>query len=436
MHAAVLAIALLASLSANACSSGGNGEEPSVTPVLPEKPEKPGETEKPEKPEEPVAGEGTAWDMAKRLGLGWNLGNQMDAQNNGVASETAWGNQLATQQTFDKVKAAGFTSVRIPVTWLGRVGGAPDYKIDKQWLERVEELVGYAEKAGLNAIVNIHHDGADSKHWLNIKDAAKDDAKNTQVKAQLKAMWTQIAEHFKEKGDFLVFEAFNEIHDGGWGWGDNRKDGGKQYRVLNEWNQVFVDAVRSTGGKNENRFLGIPCYCTNPDMAVDGNFKLPADKTEGRLMVSVHYYAPTDYTLTMKYTEWGHTGAASKKDGTWADEQYVKDTFGKLKTTWIDNGVPVYIGEMGCTNRTEKRADAFRKYYLEYVCKAAKTYGMAPFIWDNGSTGTGNECSGMFNHATGEYILNAEEVIGVMKKALFTEDAAYTLQTVYDSAPE
>lgn len=56
----------------------------------------------------------------------------------------------------------------------------------------------------MNVILNIHHDGADSKYWLNIKDAATDEKVNEAVKAQLGAMWTQIAEKFKNKGNFLV----------------------------------------------------------------------------------------------------------------------------------------------------------------------------------------------------------------------------------------
>ena len=136
-----------------------------------------------------VSGE-TPYEIAASLGLGWNLGNQLDAHNNGVAEE-GWGNEPTTQALFDRVAAAGFTSVRIPVTWLGKVGAAPDYTIDADYLNRVAEVVGYAENAGLNAIINIHHDGADSQYWLNIKNAAADETVNEAVKAQLKAMWTR-----------------------------------------------------------------------------------------------------------------------------------------------------------------------------------------------------------------------------------------------------
>ncbi len=380
-----------------------------------------------------VSGE-TPYDVAASLGLGWNLGNQLDAYNNGVADETSWGNASVTQALFDALADAGFTSVRIPVTWLGHVGEAPDYMIDTEYLDRVAEVVGYAESAGLNAIVNIHHDGADGAYWLDIADAALDDDVNEAVKAQLSAMWTQIAGRFADRGNFLVFESMNEIHDGKWGWGANRTDGGRQYAVLNEWNQTFVDAVRATGGNNTERYLGVPGYVTNIDLTVE-NFVLPQDVVSNRLMVAVHFYDPNEFTLEATATEWGHTGDPSLK-ASWGDEDNVTTQFGKVKSAFIDKGIPVYIGETGCVHHDGSRPELFRLYYLEYVCKAAKDYGLAPFYWDNGSSGSGTEASGLFNRATGEMLNNAGEVIDAMKRGIFTNDESYTLQSVYNSAPQ
>lgn len=380
-----------------------------------------------------VSGE-TPWDICASLGLGWNLGNQLDAHNDGIAEETAWGNQPTTQALFDQLASTGFTSVRIPVTWLGHIDEAPDYTIDAEYLNRVAEVVGYAESAGLNAIINIHHDGADSNYWLNIKDAAKDEALNTSIKEQLAAIWTQIANKFKDKGNFLVFESMNEIHDGGWGWGENLTDGGKQYAVLNEWNQVFVDAIRATGGNNTNRYLGVPGYITNIDLTVE-NFVLPKDVVQNRLMVAVHFYSPMEFTLNDEFSEWGHTGNSSLKPN-WGDEEYLKSQFNSMKIKFIDNGIPAYIGEIGCVHRNNERSEAFRLYYLEYLCKAAKEYGMAPFYWDNGSASAGKECSGLFNHATGEILNNGLEVIEVMKRGIFDNSESYTLEYVYDNAPQ
>lgn len=411
-------------------TGGGLSRQISVTQAA--KPEeKPDEPQKPDTPEIPVS---EAVKFAQSMGMGWNLGNQMDAYNNNVASETAWGNGKATQALFDRLAETGIQTVRIPVTWLGHIGDAPDHTIDAAWLDRVAQLVNYAEKAGLKAIVNIHHDGADGKHWLDIKGAANDPSINERVKAQLAAMWTQIAQKFSDKGEFLIFESLNEIHDGGWGWGDNRKDGGKQYRTLNEWNQTFVDAVRATGGNNATRYLGVPSYCTNPELALLSSFVLPSDPTPGRLMVSVHYYTPTEFSLEDKFSEWGHTGATGKK-ATYGDEDAANDIFNKLKNKFVSKGIPVYIGETGCVHRSSERAEKFRKYYLEYICKAAREYGMSAIYWDNGSRDAGRECSGLIDHANGNYINNGKEILEIMVKAATNDDPDYTLSTVYNSAP-
>ncbi len=371
--------------------------------------------------------------VATYMGVGWNLGNQLDSHNNGVAIETGWGNGACTQATMDAVRAAGFRTVRIPVTWLGKVGAAPDYTIDVDWLNRVAEVVGYAENAGLNAIINIHHDGADSKYWLNIKEAATNSTTNAAIEAQLKAMWTQIANKFADKGNFLIFELMNEIHDGGWGWGANRSDGGAQYKTLNGWLQVCVDAIRATGGKNSTRWIGVPGYVMNPDLTIN-NLVLPTDAAN-HLLVTVHFYDPNEYTLTAKYSEWGHNATSGKAES-WGDESNVRSIFSKLKTKFIDNGVAVYIGEIGCVHRSTAREEAFRKYYLEYVCKAARVYGLPVIFWDNGGTGSGNEQSGLINHSTGAYINNGKEVVDVMVNAFENTDEAYTLESVYNKTIE
>ena len=371
-------------------------------------------------------------DYAARLGIGWNLGNHFDAYNNGVSGETAWGNPKATQATMNKVKAAGFSTVRIPVTWLGHIGAAPDYKIDEKWLNRVAEVVGYAEAAGLNAIVNMHHDGADSKHWLDIKTAAKDPAVHQQILDQVGAMWGQIADKFKDKGDFLIFEAFNEIHDGGWGWGENRNDGGKQYQCLNEWNQAFVDAVRASGGENANRILGIPAYCTNVDIAVQ-TFVMPEDVVEGRLIMAVHCYDPYDYTLPATKSEWGHTADESKKvSGN--NEADLKRVFEKIYNNFIKKGIPVYMGEFGCVNRATEREQAFQQYYLKYYAKLAKTYFVPSIIWDNGAKGAGNEKHAFIDHGTGEYC--SPEAKAAIEALVDSYKNTLSLEDVYNSAPK
>ena len=405
-----------------------------------------------DKPSGPLENDATRRTM--QMGLGWNLGNNLDAYEEDpddkdylMPSETVWGNPKVTATALKKVREAGFTTIRIPVTWLAKIGPAPDYKIDAKWMARVTEVVGYARSAGFeNIIVDTHHDeDHDDNHWQSLKKASRDAAVNAQIKEEIKAVWTQIAVNFKDAGDWLMFEGFNELNDGGWGHSAEFKaNPRKQCDILNEWLQVFVDAVRATGGNNATRWLGCATYCANPTFAK--YLVLPNDPA-GKLMVSVHYYDPSDYTLGtegpdgkdyLPYTDWGHTGAPGKKHKNY-DEDYVNEIFGMLHDTYIANNIPVYIGEIGCSRRakSDARAWAFSLYYMEYVAKAARTYCLPAILWDCGGRGVpGPEHHYYFRHDTGEYYPDAKEAVDAVLKGWFNEDPEYTLQSVYDSAPK
>ena len=375
----------------------------------------------------------TAQMVFDAMGPGWNMGNHMDAINNGVSGETVWGNPKCTQATMDGVKAAGFKAVRICTTWEGHIGPAPAYRIEDSWLNRVAEIVGYAERAGLVAIVNTHHD---ESYWQDINKCYNNAANHEKVKDEVFAVWTQIAERFKDKGEWLVFESFNEIQDGGWGWSEAfRKNPGAQYKVLNEWNQTFVDAVRATGGENATRWLGIPGYACNPGFTIAG-LVLPTDYTSAnRLMVAVHDYDPYNYTLNNPLVrQWGHT-ADSDKRVSGDDEGAVVAVFEQLKAAYLDQGIPVYLGEMGCSRHAVEDLP-YQRYYMEYFCKAAADRLLPMYLWDNGAKGTGPEKHAYIDHGTGQFADDeARTLVGLMVKAVTTKDPAYTLQSVYDAAP-
>ena len=367
------------------------------------------------------------------MGPGWNMGNHMDAIANGVSGETIWGNAKCTQSTFNALKAAGFQSVRICVTWEGHIGAAPGYQLEEKWLSRVEEIVGYAENAGLVAIVNTHHD---ESYWLDIAKVLSGATTSKKVQDQIFCVWTQIANTFRDKGEWLVFESMNEIQDGGWGWSDAFKnDPGRQYAILNDWNQAFVDAVRATGGNNATRWLGLPGYAASPNFTMAG-LVLPKDYTgANRLMVAVHDYDPYDYTLASPLkSQWGHTADPAKRCSD-KDEENIVWTFDQLKQTYIDKGIPVYLGEMGCS-RHAKEDLPFQEYYMEYFCKAAADRGLPMYLWDNGAKGSGSETHGYIDHGTGAFLdEEAKVLVGLMVKAITTKDPAYTLESVYNSAP-
>jgi len=342
------------------------------------------------------------------LAAGWNLGNTLDSHNNGVAGETIWGKPAINQQLLDGVKAQGFNLLRLPITWMGYIGNAPSYTIAPARLARVAEVVDMAHNASLVVIINLHHDGntknsTDEPGWLSIKKSLASSTDKAAITAKFRRVWEQIADHFKNYGEWLIFEGFNELHDGNWFW-ESRVVPKNQYDLVNEWNQVFTDAVRGVGGKNAERLLVIPGYCTGAEALLNSNFKLPSDSSPGRQIVSFHYYRPDNVGLGE-----GTNRPARSDWGTTADKNAIDRAFQPFKAAFVDRNIPVIIGECGATRQVytdaAKTAQAHqsRLAYLGHVFGTAKKYGLVPIYWDNGSTGNSRgETFGLFNHNTGE----------------------------------
>ena len=346
----------------------------------------------PEPDPDPLSKNALQYFKDEGLMAGWNLGNTLDAVNtwsspgNPFSEETAWGNPKATQALFDGVKSQGFNIVRIPVTWIGHIGPAPGYLVDETRLSRVAEVVSYANNAGLKAIINIHHDDSNEFGWLLIKEASNNTSANAQITAKFEKLWTQIAEYFKDYGEWLMFESMNEIHDGEWGWSsDFRNNPQKQFAILNNWNQVFTNAIRATGGKNERRYLIIPSYVTNPEQTLSERFILPKDKFSGKLVVTFHYYDPFDFA----HGNTPNWGSQLEKDA-------VDNLFERFKKKFFDNNIPVIIGETGPINHNTETGKQSRIAYITHVYGKAREKGIVPVYWDDG----GN--FGMINRNTGQ----------------------------------
>jgi endoglucanase len=378
--------------------------------------------------------------LTKKLGWGWNLGNHFDTSSGQDGKISMWGywdNSTPTAALYTNLKAAGASTVRIPVTWGNyQQPTDPSWTIDADYMALVKKNVEWAEAAGLNVILNIHHD----EYWTDIKTAAINATKNAEIMDRIEKTWKQIAETFKDKGDFLFFETFNEVQDGNWGWGDNKTDGGKQYKTLNEWNQLVVNTIRATGSKNATRWIGVPGYASSPTFVLIDDFKLPTDAAN-KIMVSVHFYDPSAFCLTPVkdgVTEWGHT-AANGKYVIGSNEDHVVDVFQQLQEKFIANNIPVYIGEYGCVLQTTYRSNLFRNYYLEYVCRAAHNYNLPVVIWDNwdgNTTGGGDERHYYINHNDGSFYTGMESLVNTMIKAATSDDKSYTLESIYNNAPQ
>lgn len=356
----------------------------------------------------------TATELASKMGAGWNLGNSLDAYSSAEGNETAWGNPVVTPELIAAVHDAGFETIRIPVTYMKRVGDAPDYTIEVEWLDRVQEVVDYAIGEGMYVIVNIHHDGNnDTPSWI---DCTQEDQSGIQEK--FSKMWEQISTRFADYDQHLIFESMNEIHDGSY-QEPTGESGQMYYDNINALNQVFIDTIRSTGGNNADRCVLMPGFNTNIDYTIAG-FELPTDPTADRAMVSVHYYDPYEFCLQESPRIYGW-GQNASNHANWGDEDYVDQQMNKLKETYVDKGVPVIMGEYGCMY---KGIDSYRRYYNEYVTKAAHDRGIVPIYWDNGYNGDFG--FSLFDRNTGE-IQHPEVVEGIIR-AVSEED--YEMEVV------
>lgn len=325
----------------------------------------------------------TAAEIVKDMRMGWNLGNTLDCTRDDLIRveaafkfETAWGNPRTTQELIDAVIAQGFNVIRIPVSWKNHIGEAPKYKIEESWMTRVKEVVDYAYNRGVYVILNTHHEDWNYPYYENEEAAS----------IEMQAIWTQIAEVFADYDEHLIFEGQNEPRKVGtsveWTGGDE-----EGWTVVNHLNQVFIDTVRQSGGSNPYRILMIPSYGAN---CWEGIKHVEVPENDNRIIVSVHAYEPYDFALNPNgRSEWNQ------------DTSAIDTIMGNLKTMFIDQGIPVIIGEFAAMNRDNEEERA--QWAMYYVSKA-KEIGVPCIWWDNGAFTGDGELLGLFDRRTYECV--------------------------------
>lgn len=321
-----------------------------------------------------------AQQVADQIRIGWNVGNTMEA----ICGETAWGNPAVTQQFINSVKAAGFNAIRIPAAWDCHANQQTQ-TIDPAWMARVKQVVDYAYNQDMYVVLNIHWDGG----WLEEHPLYSHQDANNQKQRNY---WTQIANTFRNYNERMLFAGTNEVR-ANYGTPTN-----EHITVQQSYNQTFVNAVRATGGNNASRTLIVQTYNTNVQHGLN-YFTMPSDSIANRLMVEVHFYDPFNYTLDPNGNCW-YWGSPypPQSDCSWAQESYVDGLFAQVRSRWVNNGVPVIIGEYGVELRSGMNRES-REYYLEYINRAARLNGLKTFYWDNGTAGFA-----LFNRSNGSVV--------------------------------
>ena len=317
----------------------------------------------------------TAEQQVNAINIGWNLGNTLDSYGTWITDvtpqsvETAWGNPVTTREMIAAVRARGFNTIRIPVTWAQFTDA--DGNVDEAWMARVHEVVDWALDEGLYVILNVHHDtgehGQDKVCWL-IADTGTIDS----VRERYTNLWTNIANEFKTYDNRLMFEGYNEILDMNNSWNAPTAGDGA-YDAVNELAQLFVDAVRSTGENNATRNLIVNTYVASCDLNALSRFVLPEDTVEDHLIVEVHAYTPYQFCSSE-----GDSSYTSFDDNCRVQVDMMLHSLESFSYTLR---VPVIIGEFGVENQNN---DQDRADYAAYYVSSATMLGLRCIWWDNG----------------------------------------------------
>ena len=343
--------------------------------------------------------------LMTQMGFGWNLGNTFDAhngnKNEGLNSETSWGNPKVTNIMIDRLVAKGFKTIRIPVTWHNHLIDQ-SYTIDPAWMRRVKEVVDYCLKKGLFVILNVHHDNSDGSVSYGKGYYPKFNQMG-ESKKFLANIWSQITLAFNNGYDYhLIFEALNEprlIGDGHeWYYQPVDQSSEECVKVVNEYNKMIHTLIRNSGGNNKLRFLLFTSGAAAFSYVTSNGFVLPDDTQYNpkikRILVSVHMYTPYDFAMN---------GDMSKNYFTESYKNELESNFQALKTKFINNGYYVVITEMGATDKknTDQRI-AWGVYYVQRTRKLK----MACVIWDNNIFNTNwdaNEKFGLYHRSQGTF---------------------------------
>jgi aryl-phospho-beta-D-glucosidase BglC (GH1 family) len=334
------------------------------------------------KPPDATGMSSSAVQLAAKMKLGWNIGNTFEAPNN----EQGWGSPIITEDYIKFVKQSGFNAIRIPCQWdWHHIDDRKTARINQAWLNRVKEVVGYCVNNDIYVLLNIHWDGGWLDHNINI-------LKKDSINAKQKAYWEQIATAMRDFDEHLMFASANEPP----------VENAEQMGILLSYHQTFIDAVRSTGGRNSYRTLVVQGPSTDIVKTYDLMNTLPKDNIEGRMMVEIHNYTPFQFCLMNDDVNWGkmyyywgaanHSTAEPDRNATWGEETEMTSYFQKMKEKFVDKGIPVIMGEYGAYRRDNsdhvpvdlEKHNASVDHWATFVTQQALAHGVIPFWWDTG----------------------------------------------------
>ncbi len=245
---------------------------------------------------------------------------------------------------FEIIRNGGFSSVRIPLMAFRFMNDRNE--LPQKWFDTLDGLVNEALKQGLHVIIDEHDYSACGR------DVAA-------CRPKLMAFWTQVAGHFKDASNKVVFEILNEPNES----------------TNDVWNEVHAEALAIIRKTNPTRNVIIgPAFWNN----VGWLEKLTLPGNDRHIIVTVHYYLPMSFT---------HQGAAWTPEyaqlsgntwGTPADYAAIDQDFDGVQAWASKHDRPILLGEFGAYDKgpTESRVK-----YTAAVARGAEQRGWAWAYW-------------------------------------------------------
>lgn len=350
----------------------------------------------------------TAFEITEEMQIGWNLGNTLDAymsdakqqplESYGLEAETCWGNPKTTPELIAAVKAKGFNTIRVPVTWFQHVDKNNGYKIDDAWMARVKEIVDYCYEQDMYVILNLHHE----EPYVNRSTLGAD---YEELTGYVSSLWKQIAETFKDYDQRLVFETMNEPRAKGtdheW-WGPTKEE----TDTINKINADALEVIRGTGNdNNDTRLVMMPGYCASSDTSMMSKIVVPDDEY---VAVSVHAYSPYNFTMNAEVKDHSTFTAAYATELT--------SILDGIRKTFGDKDIPVVLGEFSASNYNN--TDARVEWAKAYISQT-KEMGIPCVLWDNNvEKNNGGEAHGYINRSNLTWYEGSETVVDTMMDVL------------------
>ncbi len=286
-----------------------------------------------------VSAERDAFEQNERLGRGVNI----------IGYDRIWWSMERgrfKEKHLALIREAGFDSVRVNLHPFRHMDRDNDYKLRASWFETCDWVVSKALANDLMVILDMHEFNAIGRDPEGRKPA-------------LMSFWRQVAEHFKDAPDNVIFEILNEP---------------SQKLTAEMWNVWLNEALAIIRKTNPTRTVVIgPASWSS----VDHLKKLELPEADRNIIVTVHYYKPMAFT---------HQGAswAGRKDklgvawGTEEEKQAVVKDFEKVQAWAKKENRPIFLGEFGAYDKAEMK---YRTAYISHLTRQAEKHNWSWAYW-------------------------------------------------------